>query len=67
MTSTFTTQDAQNFLRAAGYVSRVSANGLGLVVYEGQEDKPGSWMEFDRLAIQDGFISGASLDHVIGA
>ena len=55
MTTRLDKSSAKMFLHNAGLFSRVSAGQRRrltiLIVYQGTEDDPGTWMELDRLAI----------------
>ncbi len=58
---TYTTEEARKIIADAGFIARVSATGLGLNVYEGDVDQPGTWMEVGRISIRDGKVSSSSL------
>lgn len=58
---TYTIEEARQIIANAGYIGKVTASGLGIAIYEGDEAAPGTWMEIGRLAIQDGQVSSAAL------
>jgi len=57
----YTIEEARRIIADAGFIARVSPNSLGLVVYEGDVDQPGTWTEISRIAIWNERVSSGSL------
>jgi len=49
-------ETAESLWNNFGRIAKVSASGDVLVLYTGNPDDPGSWLEFDRLRIRDGWV-----------
>ncbi len=54
--------DAKIVLRNAGYIAKESAGGKLLIVYTGDENSPGTWMEVERLAIVGGCVANGPIE-----
>jgi hypothetical protein len=54
--SRFTIEQAKRAAAQIDLIARVSAEGGMLLIYEGEEEFPGTWMEVDRLRITDGSV-----------
>ena len=54
-------EQARRILADHGWIARVSANGGFLNIYDGDVDRPGTWMECERIAIRDGQVDGYKL------
>lgn len=63
----YKTDEARRIFADHGLIARVSAEGGILVVYEGEEHSPGTWMEISRIQIQNGEISGSAFHQVMGS
>lgn len=49
--------DAIELFNNAGMIARKSAHGNAVIIYTGEEDKPGTWLEANRYPIRrDGTI-----------
>lgn len=59
--SHYTVDEARRFIADQGLIARVSAQGGRLVIYDGDEENPGTWMEVDAVAIRDGMVSARFL------
>lgn len=62
---TYAVDEARRIIGDAGLIGRASASGTVLVIYDGDEENPGTWMEIDRLRITAGRISSSSLQSVV--
>jgi hypothetical protein len=54
-------EEARRIIADAGFIGRISMSGVGLIVYEGEEDRPGTWMEIARISIRHGTVDGGAL------
>ena len=62
----YSIDEARLVIADHGFIAKVSAQGGVLVVYEGEEHLPGSWMEIGRCAIKDGKVASSSIASVVG-
>ena len=58
----YSVEEARRIVANAGFIARVSAGGGLLVLYEGDEERPGTWMDIGRVAIQNGKVSSKALE-----
>ena len=58
----YSVDEARRIVGDAGYIGRVSASGKLLCIYDGDAEQPGTWMEFARLTITNGTVSGEALN-----
>ncbi len=62
----YSIEEARRIFADHGYVSRRSVMGAGLVVYDGDEDRPDTWMEVGRVSIVDDEISSGAVKAIVG-
>lgn len=58
-------EEARRIIADHGFIGRVSAQGGMLVVYEGEEHSPGTWMEIGRLGIRNGTVMGSDIERIV--